>query len=234
MLEKSLVSSQQSVISTFVSSDIVCQAVIILLIMASVWTWATILYKYYYFCKIKKELKVFRKLISSPITIEQIHKEVGLNPGKTLLPILTTAFGEYRQNQNKHSDQQRNNLKDRMLYAMQLTRNQISEKLESYITSLAIISSAAPFIGLLGTVWGIMHSFQMIASSKNTSISIVAPGITEALIATAFGLFAAIPAGIFYNLLTKKLNSMENKIDNFSGHLYLMICKSMDEYDTKK
>ena len=112
---------------------------------------------------------------------------------------------------------------------MALSKNKEIEQLESKLGFLATVGSAAPFIGLFGTVWGIMHSFQSIAASKNTSLAVVAPGIAEALLATAIGLFAAIPATIFYNYLTSNVDRFENEIDNFSYELNSLLSRAIDE-----
>ena len=118
---------------------------------------------------------------------------------------------------------------ERVSGSMYLSRNRELEQLETKLGFLATVGSSAPFIGLFGTVWGIMHSFQSIASSKNTTLAVVAPGIAEALLATAIGLFVAIPATIFYNYLCSEIDSINNKLDDFIGELHSLISRAIDE-----
>jgi biopolymer transport protein TolQ len=119
--------------------------------------------------------------------------------------------------------------KERVLQSMYLVRDRELEKLETGLVFLATVGSSATFIGLFGTVWGIMHSFQSIAASKNTTLAVVAPGIAEALLATAIGLLAAIPAVIFHSYLTSKVISINNKIDDFVGELHTLLSRAIDE-----
>ena len=111
---------------------------------------------------------------------------------------------------------------------MQIATNQSMQKLESGLGFLAIVGSATPFVGLFGTVWGIMNSFQGIAVSKNTSLAVVAPGIAEALLATGIGLFAAIPAVFFYNIFSGKINQFNERVGNFSLRLLNVLSKELD------
>jgi biopolymer transport protein TolQ len=119
-------------------------------------------------------------------------------------------------------------LKERINSAMQIASNKASERLENNMHILAIIGSVAPFVGLFGTVWGIMNSFQSIAISKNTSLAVVAPGIAEALLATAIGLFAAIPAVFFYNIYSNRINKFIDQMDNFSLMVGNILSRELD------
>ena len=144
--------------------------------------------------------------------------------------IFISAMDEmHRADLSKYvSDQSIANLKERINTAIFLAKNKELDKLENNLGYLATISSASPFIGLFGTVWGIMHSFQSIAEAKNTSLAVVAPGIAEALFATALGLIAAIPALIFYNILSKKLQDLTNNFDDFALHLNSLLSRQLD------
>ncbi|MFM8186392.1 MAG: MotA/TolQ/ExbB proton channel family protein, partial [Alphaproteobacteria bacterium] len=124
----------------------------------------------------------------------------------------------------------KNSLKERLVNNMQIVSNRAMIKLESGLNLLAIIGSSAPFVGLFGTVWGIMNSFQSIAVSKNTSLAVVAPGIAESLLATAIGLFAAIPAVFFYNIFSAKINHFQERASNFSLMLLNSMSKELDRY----
>jgi biopolymer transport protein TolQ len=119
-------------------------------------------------------------------------------------------------------------LKERLAGAMQIASNKSMQKLEDGLGFLAVVGSSMPFVGLFGTVWGIMNSFQGIAVSKNTSLSVVAPGIAEALLATGIGLFAAIPAVFFYNIFSGKVNQFSERAQNFSTQLLSMFSKELD------
>jgi biopolymer transport protein TolQ len=119
-------------------------------------------------------------------------------------------------------------LKERLSNTMQVAVNQSMHKMETGLNFLAIVGSSAPFVGLFGTVWGIMSSFQGIAASKNTSLAVVAPGIAEALLATAIGLFAAIPAVFFYNIFSAKINYFTERAQNFSIQLLNLLSKELD------
>ncbi|KJV56902.1 protein TolQ [Orientia chuto str. Dubai] len=228
MLTHSPITSQTSIISAFLSADIICKIVMITLIIASIWTWAIVFYKYYHFSSIKKEINMFNQLLQSNQQIDELYSRVSKNSDNYISSMFVTVLHECKHEHNVTSDSH-NNLKDRILHIIELTKNKISQQLETYLIILATISSTAPFIGLLGTVWGIMHSFQSIAATKNTSIVVVAPGIAEALLATAIGLFAAIPAGIFYNLLTHKLSLIEGQLENFIRKFYTVLCKTIDK-----
>ncbi len=222
---------KMSVVSTILASDVIGKTIMLMLIFASIWTWAIILYKHYHLNKVNKKMISFEQTFWSSQLIEQLYDKISKNVDNLISAVLVAALNEYRR--ERHVD--KNNLllnlglKDRILHSMHFVRNRELEKLESNIVILAIIGSASPFVGLLGTVWGIMHSFQSIAVTKNTGLAVVAPGIAEALLATAIGLFAAIPAVIFYNLLTTKLSLIENKIDSFISEFYTILSRIIDE-----
>ena len=126
------------------------------------------------------------------------------------------------------STEKKSSLKERLMGEMEVASNRSMQRLESGLGFLAIVGSAAPFVGLFGTVWGIMSSFQGIAVSKNTSLAVVAPGIAEALLATAAGLFAAIPAVFFYNIFSAKINQFTERAHNFSVQLLNVLSKELD------
>jgi len=125
-------------------------------------------------------------------------------------------------------EDRKSSLKERLTSMMQVAVNQSMQKLENGLNFLAIVGSSAPFVGLFGTVWGIMSSFQGIAASKNTSLAVVAPGIAEALLATAVGLFAAIPAVFFYNIFSAKINYFNERAQNFSIQILNLLSKELD------
>ncbi|MDG1436570.1 MAG: protein TolQ [Rickettsiaceae bacterium] len=225
-------SADLSIMSLIMSSDFIGKSVIFLLALASIWSWAIIIDKLSHYRSLKKKIEVFENLFWSGGMIDELYEKVKKSIDNPLSAIFISAIKECRKNKttgSKKSDILLLSQKDRVFGAMNLSRNSEMEKLETKLGFLATVGSSAPFLGLFGTVWGIMHSFQSIAASKNTSLAVVAPGIAEALLATAIGLFAAIPATIFYNYLSSEIDSINNKADNFIGELGSLISRAIDE-----
>ena len=151
------------------------------------------------------------------------------NPLSTIFVAAMSECKRYDSNLICNNHSLKEGLKDRVLQSMYIIRNREIQKLEQGLSFLAMVGSKATFIGLFGTVWGIMHSFQSIAVSKNTSLAVVAPGIAEALLATAIGLIVSIPAVMFYNLLVSKLDIIDNKFNDFIGELNTLLLRAIDE-----
>ncbi len=220
-----------SFFSLVFGAEFAVQLVILMLLGASIWSWSIIIDKWLKFREIKYKSFYFQKLFSSEQVLNDLYiklKDIAYMP---LELIFVSAMGELQHtdlSKMRVSDQSITNLKDRINTAMLLVKNKEIDKLENNLGYLATISSASPFIGLFGTVWGIMHSFQSIAEAKNTSLAVVAPGIAEALFATALGLIAAIPALIFYNILSKKLQDLTNNFDDFAIHLSTLLSRQLD------
>ena len=220
-----------SIISLIMSSDFIGKMVILILLSASVFSWAIIISKYLKFRSCKARMKKFESVFWSGQVLDDLFKTVRNNIDNPLSAIFVSAMEEfYKKPEAKDvtKDIILIGRKDRVNQSMNLAGGKSLEQIESKIGFLATISSSAVFVGLFGTVWGIIHSFQSIAVSKNTSLAIVAPGIAEALVATAIGLFVAIPAGIFYNYLVSEIDSMSYKINNFSGELSRILSRSID------
>jgi biopolymer transport protein TolQ len=175
----------------------------------------------------------FEKLFNSKKMLDDIFMIAKKADGHPFARIFIAAVKEWKISNVKTiiSSQiadKKQALKDRINSAMQIDANKAIEKLERNMPILAIIGSTSPFVGLFGTVWGIMNSFQSIAISKNTSLAVVAPGIAEALLATAIGLFAAIPAVFFYNIYSSKINKFADKMDNFSLLVSNILSRELD------
>lgn len=222
-----------SIISLILSSDFIGKSVILILVLASVWTWAIIITKMLYFSELKKKMRNFESVFWSGQVLDDLYERVKKVVDNPLSAVFISAMDECRKNA-KHNQAARSDLlkighKERLVQSMNLAKNREVEQLETKLGFLATVGSAAPFIGLFGTVWGIMHSFQSIAASKNTSLAVVAPGIAEALLATAIGLFAAIPAVVFYNYLSSQVDNIYNKIEDFSGELNSLLTRAIDE-----
>lgn len=221
-----------SITSLIMSSDFVGKSVIIILLLASIWSWAIIISKLIYYSSVKRKISKFESLFWSGLLIEDLYQKASKsvnNPLSVIFVNTISEFKKYEKNQYNKSLVTNNSQKERLSNIMHLSKNLEIEKLDSRLGFLATIGSSAPFIGLFGTVWGIMHSFQSIAASKNTTLSVVAPGIAEALLATAIGLFAAIPAVIFYNYLSSVVDNIDNRVNNFITELSTLISRAIDE-----
>lgn len=222
-----------SVISLILSSDFVGKFVIITLILASIWSWAIIVSKVRYYSNLKKKMGNFENLFWSGQALDDLYEIFKRTIDNPLALVFINAMDECKKNKKNNIISKTELLKignkERVIQSMNLAKNREIEQLEKKLGFLATVGSASPFIGLFGTVWGIMHSFQSIAASKNTSLAIVAPGIAEALLATAIGLFAAIPAVIFYNYLSAEVDNIYNKIEDFSGELNTLLSRAIDE-----
>lgn len=226
------VNNQLSIFHLISSADIVGKSVIFILFLLSIWTWAILFDKYLKFKNIKKKIQKFEVLFWSGQVLDHLYEKVRLKADHPLSQIFVAALNEWKRDGDKKVEYNtglRIGLKDRIMQTMELIRNREIEKLEEGLNFLATVGPIAPFIGLSGTVWGIMHSFQSIAASKNTTLAVVAPGLAEALLATAIGLFVAIPSYIFYNYLTTELNSISNKINDFIVELYTLLSRAIDE-----
>ncbi|WP_375326218.1 protein TolQ [Candidatus Tisiphia endosymbiont of Nemotelus uliginosus] len=222
--------SNSSILSLISSADIIGKSVILLLIIASIWAWAVIIDKLINLSSLKKRIATFEATFWSGVVLDQLYEAVKRSINNPLSAVFIAAMNECkRQNSKNLSDHLKISHKERIVQSMYLVKNREIERLEQNLSFLATTASSTPFIGLFGTVWGIMHSFQSIAASKNTSLAVVAPGIAEALLATAIGLFAAIPAVIFYNYLSAQIGGLHNKIDDFINELNTILTRAIDE-----
>ena len=205
-----LAATDFSLWSLFLRADIIVKSVILILILCSVYSWAIIFEKYKHFKLINETSDKFEKNFLNSSSIKELFGKVS----KTSPDPMTTVFrsGATFLVENKSTSQ----LSEKLKRVMDVAIEKEIEKYESKLNFLATVGSVAPFIGLFGTVWGIMNSFQSIAISRNTSLAIVAPGIAEALFATALGLLAAIPAVVAYNKFTNSSQRYTQKLENFS------------------
>ena len=212
-----------SLFSLFLRADMIVKSVIIILIISSIYSWTIIVGKIVKMKRLKQLDKEFDEIFWSGNSFDDLYDTFNYNNSDPKSKIFCSAFEEWKKS-NKDMDSINsaglNSLKERMLRSMQIAFNKESEIIEKNLTFLATAGSTAPFIGLFGTVWGIMNSFKSIAIAQNTNLSVVAPGIAEALFATALGLFVAIPAVIAYNKITSDLSkyfiSLETFMDEFT------------------
>jgi len=212
-----------SLLSLFLRADLVVKSVIVILIVASIYSWAVIVEKLVRIKKLKQLENEFDEIFWSGNSFEDLYDTFSYNQNDPKSKIFCSAMSEWKKSNKKRNvvkDSNINSLKERMNRSMQVTFSKESEAIEKNLTFLATAGSTAPFVGLFGTVWGIMNSFQSIAIAQNTNLSVVAPGIAEALFATALGLFVAIPAVVAYNKITSDLSkyfvSLESFIDEFT------------------
>ena len=206
-----------SIFKLFIRADIIVKSVIIILIAASIYSWAVIFEKIKLFKKINVSTQEFENKFWKSKSAEYFYNNL---PSKLDDP-MANVFRNSMQVllKSKRSP----NLNEKMSRMMEINIEEQMEKIDKSYTFLATVGSTAPFIGLFGTVWGIMNSFQSIAISRNTSLAIVAPGIAEALFATALGLLAAIPAVVAYNKFSNDSRKYSQKLENFSKKLLTII-----------
>ncbi|MBY0355988.1 MAG: protein TolQ [Rickettsiales bacterium] len=211
--------SDMSAIGMFLQADFMVKAVMIGLLASSIWTWAIIIDKTMRFKSIKLRSAKFESDFWSADALDGFYEKVKRRANHPYAVIFMAAMEEWFRTTGKGNTRSRltgAGVKERIAQIMGVARNRELDELEKGLGFLATVGSAAPFIGLFGTVWGIMNSFQNIAVSKNTSLAVVAPGIAEALLATAIGLFAAIPAVIAYNKFNGELNRLAGRMEDFS------------------
>ena len=212
-------STDFSLIQLFIRADIIVKSVIIILIAASVYSWALIFEKYKLFKKIDKTTTSFEEKFWKSRSAESFFNTLTNREKDPVANIFQTAMNELIKTKSKSSVVQ----SARVSRILEISADKEIKLIEKHFTFLATVGSTAPFIGLFGTVWGIMNSFQSIAISRNTSLAIVAPGIAEALFATALGLLAAIPAVVAYNKFNSDSKKYSARIENFSKRFISII-----------
>lgn len=217
-MENTSITSQPGILESILQASPIVQGTLLILIAMSIITWAIIFFKKNEFKKIKKHNSEFDQLFDSGSSMNELYEEVDNYKHSTLAKVYNSAY-EHIKNSSKSGSLETASL-ERVL--RKASEREI-ESLESKLTFLATTGSTGPFIGLFGTVWGIMGSFQKIGETGMASLAVVAPGISEALVATAVGLAAAIPATIAYNHFVNKLRLEENTLNHFSGDILNLI-----------
>lgn len=216
----------------FLNADFIVKLVIIMLLLASFWCWAIIFEKLMKFKSIRAKTDRFENDFWNSEALDKFHDKVKKRATHPMAIMFTAAMDEWFRSRTRDLSgthmTARLGIKERIVQIMTVARNRELERLENGLGFLATVGSTAPFVGLFGTVWGIMNSFQAIAVSKNTSLAVVAPGIAEALFATAIGLFAAIPAVIFYNKFSGELDQLAGKMEDFSTEFSTLLSRQID------
>ena len=222
-----------SVWGLFLRADIIVKMVMISLFVASIWCWAIIIEKVLRLRRLNAAATDFEDSFWSGGSLDALFDRIGANPLDPMSAVFSAAMREWQRSTDTTGDQPRvgSSLTERIDRVMDVTVNREVERVERQMTILASTGSTAPFIGLFGTVWGIMNSFQAIAITKNTSLAVVAPGIAEALFATALGLVAAIPAVIAYNKISKDMDRYAARLDDFANEFSAIVSRQMDTRD---
>ena len=208
-----------TLIQLFLRADFIVKSVIIILIAASIYSWALIFEKYKLFKKIEKSTTSFEEKFWKSRSAENFYNNLTNKEKDPVANIFQSAMIELIKTKSKSSSIQ----SARVSRIIEISADKEIKLIEKHFTFLATVGSTAPFIGLFGTVWGIMNSFQSIAISRNTSLAIVAPGIAEALFATALGLLAAVPAVVAYNKFNSDSKKYSSRIENFSKRFLSII-----------
>ena len=217
-----------SLISLFLQAHIVVKLVMVGLLAASVWCWAIIVDKWLLFSRTKRQMDQFETVFWSGQSLEQLYQQVSAREANGVAALFIAAMREWKRTYES-GVRSLQGLGDRIDRVMSVTLAREVDRLERRLLVLATVGSAGPFIGLFGTVWGIMSSFQAIAASKNTNLSVVAPGIAEALLATALGLLAAIPAVMFYNKFSAQVSRLATRMEGFSDEFAAILSRQIDE-----
>jgi len=210
-------SADFSLINLFIRADIVVKSVIIMLIACSIYSWAVIIEKYRLFKKINQSTEEFEAKFWNSKSAETFYNNLPSTTNDPMAELFKSSMQMVMKSRSK------SNLSERLEGVLEANIEKQMTNVDKNYTFLATVGSTAPFIGLFGTVWGIMNSFQSIAISRNTSLAIVAPGIAEALFATALGLLAAIPAVIAYNKFSNDSKKYSQKLENFSKRFISII-----------
>jgi biopolymer transport protein TolQ len=220
-----------SMIGMFFQADWMVKLVMLMLVLASFWCWAIIFEKWFLFRSVKAKAQKFESDFWSSEALDKFYEKIKKRANHPMAIIFVAAMEEWFRSKStiaQNPQGMKVSLRQRILMVMQVSRNREIDRLEAGLGFLATTGSSAPFIGLFGTVWGIMNSFHGIAMSKNTSLVSVAPGIAEALFATAIGLFAAIPAVIAYNKFSNELGRFSNKLEDFSTEFDTILSRQLE------
>jgi biopolymer transport protein TolQ len=223
-----LTSSDLSLFTLFWHAHWLVKAVMVGLLICSVWVWAIAIDKTFLYGRTKRAMDNFEAAFWSGQSLEELYRSLSSRPNHSMAALFVAAMREWKRSFESPA-RSFAGLQTRIEKVMDVTIAREVERLERRLLVLATVGSAGPFVGLFGTVWGIMTSFQSIAASKNTSLAVVAPGIAEALFATAIGLVAAIPATIFYNKFASEVNKQAQRMEGFADEFSAILSRQIDE-----
>jgi len=219
-----------SIVGLFLQADLVVKTVLILLLLASVWVWAIVFEKVMTLRRANRAADGFEDRFWSGGSLDEMYDGEGAKPTHPLAAVFGAAMGEWKRSARvAGADMSRGSVRDRVDRTVAVTIQREMDRMERWMVFLASVGATAPFIGLFGTVWGIMRSFSAIATSRNTNLSVVAPGIAEALFATAIGLVAAIPAVLAYNKLSNDLSRFASRMEGFGSEFAAILSRQSEE-----
>ncbi len=222
------VASGPGLFALVLQADAVVKTVMLILFLASVWCWAVIVEKAWRLARLKRKAGAFERAFWSGAPLDELYRRAAQPADHPMALMFATGMEEWRETGQPTDPVRRESLMGRIGRVMRLTLDREIQRLERHLPSLATIGSTAPFVGLFGTVWGIMNSFQAIAATKNTTLAVVAPGIAEALLATALGLLAAIPAVVAYNKLSHDLDAYAERLESFADEFGVVVARELD------
>ena len=216
-------------VALFMEADIVVQAIMIGLVIASLWSWAVIVDKAMRFSALNSQANTFEDAVGSGRPLEDIAAQAGPNPVHPLPRMLVIALADWREARTRGplTENQANLLMSRIDRALDSLIAREGQRVENGLGVLSVVATSSPFVGLFGTVWGIMNAFGAIASSGNTNLATVAPAISEALFATALGLAAAIPAYIAYNKFSIDAGKFTGRLESFADDLQAAVARRL-------
>lgn len=227
----SVASHDMSMYGLFLQADWVVKSVMIGLILASVWCWAIIFDKILRLGSVRRSANRFEEVFWNANSLDDLYEQLAKRPGHPMAALFVGAMREWKRSVSSANttDKAVSGLRERLNRVVDITITREMDRLERQMTVLASVGSVSPFVGLFGTVWGIMNSFQSIAAEQNTSLIVVAPGIAEALFATALGLLAAIPAVLAFNKFNSDLSRYAGRLESFGGELTALLSRKLDE-----
>jgi len=220
-----------SFVTLFKRADMLVQAVLIVLLIASLWSWTIIFNKWMMLGTLRRRAAKFEKTFWSGLSLDELYQQFAQKADHPMAAVFVAALREWRRafDGGNPRETQLASVKDRIDKAMNVTIMRETDGIEGQLGFLATVGATAPFIGLFGTVWGIMNSFTAIAARHDTTLAVVAPGIAEALFATAMGLLAAIPAVIFYNRFVNEIGRYATRLDAFADEFSAILSRQLDE-----
>jgi biopolymer transport protein TolQ len=224
--------AEVTVLGMFLQASLIVKIVMVGLLAASIWSWAIIINKSILFARTQRAMDRFEQVFWSGTSLEELYTTLSSRPATGMASLFVAAMREWKRSvQNVGSSFM--GLQARIDKVLDVSISREIERLESNLLFLATVASAGPFVGLFGTVWGIMTSFRSIAASKNTSLAVVAPGIAEALLATALGLFAAIPALVAYNKLQGDVAKKQARMEGFADEFSSILSRQIDQHSVR-
>ena len=228
-MEAAAEASMLNPIALFLAADLVVKGIMIGLAVASLWSWAVIIDKAFRFAALNSQASAFERQLASGRSLEDVAAQAGPNPSHALPRMLVVALHDWRETRQRGplTDTQGNLLISRIDRALDSIIAREGQRVENGLGVLSVVATASPFIGLFGTVWGIMRAFGAIASAGNTNLTTVAPAISEALFATAIGLAAAIPAYIAYNKFSIDAGKFTGRLESFADDLQAAVARRL-------